>query len=85
MTILLEHLEKERKSEMGAKLLDEELAIQKSTEIPKECRRYISHHVRNGLVTIMGLATKIKEEPEALKELEGYIRHIAYDLEKVGL
>lgn len=70
---------------MGAKLIDEELAIQRSCEIPKECRRYISHHVRNGLVSIMGLALKLQDEPEAIKEIETRIRHIAGDLEKVGL
>lgn len=70
---------------MGAKMLDEEMAIQKSVEIPKECRRYISHHVRNGLVSIMGAAMKMKDEPDAIKELEIYIRHVAKDLEKVGL
>lgn len=70
---------------MGAKMLDEEVAIQRSCEIPKECKRYISHHVRNGLVSIMGAAMKIKDEPDALKELEANIRHIAFDLEKVGL
>ncbi|CAG1065608.1 hypothetical protein BAC1_01192 [uncultured bacterium] len=70
---------------MGAKMLDEEVAIQRSCEIPKEYRRYISHHVRNGLVSIMGAAMKIKDEPDALKELEANIRHIAFDLEKVGL
>lgn len=70
---------------MGAKMMDEEVAIQRSCEIPKECKRYISHHVRNGLVSIMGAAMKIKDEPDALKELEANIRHIAFDLEKVGL
>ena len=70
---------------MGKRLLEEELAIQRSCEIPRECKKYISHHVRNGLVSIMGLAMKIKDEPEAIKELEGHIRHIACDLEKVGL
>jgi hypothetical protein len=70
---------------MGAKLLDEEVAIQRSCDIPKECKRYISHHVRNGLVSILGAAVKIKDEPDAIKELEVYIRHIAVDLEKVGL
>jgi hypothetical protein len=70
---------------MGARMMDEEVAIQRSCEIPKECKRYISHHVRNGLVSIMGAAMKIKDEPDALKELEVYIRHIAFDLEKVGL
>ncbi|HEY4707761.1 MAG TPA: hypothetical protein VII64_09900 [Thermodesulfobacteriota bacterium] len=70
---------------MGAKGLIDELAIQKSTEIPKECKRYISHHVRNGLVSIMGAAMRIKDEPGALDEIECCIRHIAHDLEKVGL
>lgn len=70
---------------MGARMLDEEKAIQRSVEIPGECRRYISHHVRNGLVSIMGAAMRMKDEPEALKDLEVYVRHIAGDLEKVGL
>ncbi|MBI5643132.1 MAG: hypothetical protein HY954_06625 [Deltaproteobacteria bacterium] len=70
---------------MGVKMIDEELAIQRSCDIPRECKRYISHHVRNGLVSIMGLAMKIKDEPDAIKELEVHIRHIAGDLEKVGL
>jgi len=70
---------------MGAKMVDEEVAIQRSCDIPKECKRYISHHVRNGLVSILGAAMKIQDEPDALKELEVYIRHIAVDLEKVGL
>lgn len=70
---------------MGAMIAQEELAISKSKEIPKECKQYISHHVRNGLVSIMGVAMKITDEPEALKELEGYIHHIASDLSKVGL
>ena len=70
---------------MGVKMHDEEMAIQRSCEIPKECKKYISHHVRNGLVSIMGAAMKIKDEPDALAELEVYIRHIAVDLEKVGL
>lgn len=70
---------------MGAKMIDEELAIQRSCEIPRETRRYISHHVRNGLVSIMGLAMKIKDEPDAIEELEDYVKHIAGDLEKVGL
>lgn len=70
---------------MGADVIGEELAIRKSHRIPKECRHYISHHVRNGLVSIMGIAMKIQDEPGALKELEGTITHIAGDLEKVGL
>lgn len=70
---------------MGARTYDEEMAIQKASEIPNECKRYISHHVRNGLVSILGAAMKINNEPNALKELEGCIRHIAVDLEKVGL
>lgn len=70
---------------MGAKMHDEEMAIQRSCEIPKECKKYISHHVRNGLVSIMGAAVKIKDEPDAIRELEVYIKHIAGDLEKVGL
>ncbi len=70
---------------MGAQLMDEAIAIERSREIPRECRQYISHHVRNGLVSIMGLAMKIKEEPEVIKELECYIDHIASDLKKVGL
>ncbi len=70
---------------MGAKLIDEEAAIERAREIPRECRHYISHHVRNGLTSIMGLAMKIKDEPDAIKELEGYINHIASDLKKVGL
>lgn len=70
---------------MGADVVGEDLAIKRSSEIPKECRRYISHHVRNGLVSIMGLAMRIQDEPGALKELEGTISHIACDLEKVGL
>lgn len=70
---------------MGAKMLDEELAIQKSGDIPRECKRYISHHVRNGLVSIMGAAIRMRDEPDAIKELEVCIRHIAFDLEKVGL
>ncbi|HBG46143.1 MAG TPA: hypothetical protein DDW94_04045 [Deltaproteobacteria bacterium] len=70
---------------MGAKIFGEELAIQKSSEIPKECKRYISHHVRNGLVSIMGAAMRLKDEPGALDDLECCIKHIAVDLEKVGL
>ncbi|MBI1911725.1 MAG: hypothetical protein HYS21_06950 [Deltaproteobacteria bacterium] len=66
-------------------MLNEDLAIKRAGEIPKECKLYISHHVRNGLVSILGLAMRIKEEPEAIDELEGYIMHIAGDLEKVGL
>jgi hypothetical protein len=71
--------------DMGVKMHDEEMAIQRSCEIPKECKKYISHHVRNGLVSIMGAAVKIKDEPDAIRELEIYIKHIAGDLEKVGL
>lgn len=70
---------------MGARLHDEDAAIKKAPEIPNECRRYISHHVRNGLVSIMGLAMRIKDEPDALEKLEDYIDHIARDLKKVGL
>ncbi len=70
---------------MGAVLNDEDAAIQKAREIPDECKRYISHHVRNGLVSIMGLAMKIKDEPEAIEKLEDYIDHIAKDLKKMGL
>ncbi|HXI10802.1 MAG TPA: hypothetical protein VNK06_08365 [Thermodesulfobacteriota bacterium] len=70
---------------MGAVLNDEDAAIQKAREIPVECKRYISHHVRNGLVSIMGLAMKIKDEPEAIEKLEDYIDHIAKDLKKMGL
>ena len=70
---------------MGATLHDEESAIRRAPEIPEDCRRYISHHVRNGLVSIMGLAMRIKEEPDALEMLEDYIDHIATDLKKVGL
>lgn len=70
---------------MGANLTEDMLAIQRSREIPVECRRYISHHVRNGLLSIMGLAMRIKDDPVAIKELECHIRHIACDLEKVGL
>lgn len=70
---------------MGAVLNDEEIAIEKAREIPAECRRYISHHVRNGLVSIMDIAMRIKDEPEAIEKLEDYIDHIARDLKKVGL
>ncbi|MDP2690709.1 MAG: hypothetical protein Q8P48_11435 [Deltaproteobacteria bacterium] len=70
---------------MGANVGDERLAILKARDIPVPCKEYISHHVRNGLVSIMGIALRIKDEPEALKELEGYIHHIAKDLKKIGL
>ena len=70
---------------MGAALNDEDAAVQKAREIPEECKRYISHHVRNGLVSIMGLAMRIKEEPDAIEKLEDYIDHIASDLKKMGL
>ncbi len=71
---------------MGAKTDDERLAILRAREIPGECREYISHHVRNGLVCIMGVAAKMKDEPDAaLRELEWYIDHIAGDLKKIGL
>lgn len=70
---------------MGNSMTGEEVAILKSTEIPYECRKYISHHVRNGLLSIMGAAMRLRDEPDALEELEDFIRHIAVDLEKVGL
>lgn len=70
---------------MGSALKEDDLAIKKAREIPTECRRYISHHVRNGLVLIMGMAERIQQDPVALKELEDYVKHIAGDLEKVGL
>lgn len=70
---------------MGVKLHNEDQAIRMSPEIPRECRMYISHHVRNGLVSIWGIAMRIKEDPGALKELEDHIHHISGDLKKVGL
>lgn len=70
---------------MGVALIDEDLAIKKSAEIPKECRRYISHYLRNGLVSIMCYAEKIREDPGAIDELEAYIRRLACDMEKIGL
>lgn len=70
---------------MGARLIDEELAIQKAHQIPRETRKYISHHVRNGLASIIGAAERLKDEPQAMKDLERYISHIAGDLEKIGL
>lgn len=74
-----------RRSKMGARLVGEEAAIRRSSEIPLECVKYISHHVRDGLVSIMGLAARIKDDPMALKELENRVMDIACDLEKVGL
>lgn len=70
---------------MGATHIDDELAKQLSGEIPSPCKKYLSHHIRNGLVSIMGIASKIPEEPEAMRELESYVKHIALDLEKLGL
>lgn len=70
---------------MGVNSGDERLAILRSREIPGECKEYISHHVRNGLVCIMGAAMRIKDEPDVRRELEGYIEHITGDLKKLGL
>lgn len=69
---------------MGATLHDEDLAIRRAGEIPRECKLYISHHVRNGLVSILGSALRI-EDQQTVEEIEEYVRHIACDLEKVGL
>lgn len=71
---------------MGTSSSDERVAILRSREIPGECKQYISHHVRNGLVSIMGIARRIQENPDsALKELDVHIHHIADDLKKIGL
>jgi len=69
---------------MGAKLVDEDKAISCADQIPQECRKYISHHVRNGLISIMGLAAGVAD-PDTLEVFEEEIMHIAGDLEKVGL
>jgi hypothetical protein len=70
---------------MGAELNNEEKAIKKSDRIPKECREYISHHVRNGLVSILGTAMKFSERQEDIREIEDHVTHIVEDLKKVGL
>lgn len=70
---------------MGAELIDEEVAIKESIKIPEECKHYISHHVRNGLVSILGAAMKFSDNPEDLYEIETHVTHIVSDLKKMGL
>lgn len=70
---------------MGVQLNNEDQAVAAANEIPPPCREYISHHVRNGLVSILGAAMKLTKEPADLKEMEAYIQHIAKDLKKIGL
>ncbi|HHL39969.1 MAG TPA: hypothetical protein ENJ37_05640 [Deltaproteobacteria bacterium] len=69
---------------MGAYTYDEHGAIEKFSAVPRECRFYISHAVRNGLTRIL-VSLSSASDRRLVRELEAHVYRIAADLEKAGL
>ena len=71
---------------MGIKLRTDDMALTEARKIPYECREYLSHHVRNGLLGILSII--ILEDGEASETYDRVyqqVNHIVEDLKKIGI
>jgi hypothetical protein len=71
---------------MGAKLRNDDMALTEAGKIPYECREYLSHHVRNGLLGILSII--ILEDGETSQTYDRVcqqVNHIVEDLKKIGI
>jgi hypothetical protein len=71
---------------MGAKLSNEDRALIEAKKIPYECREYLSHHVRNGLLGILSIIIlEDGETSETYDRVYQQVNRIVEDLKKIGI
>ncbi len=71
---------------MGAKLQNDVMALTEAKKIPYECREYLSHHVRNGLLGILSIIIlEDGETSETYDKVYQQVNHIVENLKKIGI
>ncbi len=71
---------------MGAKLQNDAMALTEAKKIPYECREYLSHHVRNGLLGILSIIIlEDGETSETYDKVYQQVNHIVENLKKIGI
>lgn len=72
---------------MGANFESDDAAFVEAKNIPKECRDYLSHHLRNELCSIIGVVElKVKEiSPDLYESIHARVFHMSADLTAIGL
>ena len=71
---------------MGAKLRNEDMTLTEAKKIPDECREYLSHHVRNGLLGILSIIIlEDGETSETYDRVYQQVNHIVEKLKKIGI
>lgn len=71
---------------MGANFEIDNVALVEAENIPDVCRTYLSHHVRNGLQSIMAVALMhFGDKSEACEAIKNHVQHIANDMSKIGV
>ncbi len=71
---------------MGSKLRNEDMALTEAKKIPYECREYLSHHVRNGLLGILSIIIlEDGETSETYDRVYQQVNHIVENLKKIGI
>jgi hypothetical protein len=71
---------------MGSRLRNEDMALTEAKKIPYECREYLSHHVRNGLLGILSIIIlEDGETSETYDRVYQQVNHIVEDLKKIGI
>ena len=71
---------------MGSKLRNDDTALTEAKKIPYECREYLSHHVRNGLLGILPIIIlEDGETSETYDRVYQQVNHIVENLKKIGI
>ena len=70
---------------MGRNFSDDSTAVERSKELDTQVRRYLSHHIRNGLSSIHNIAyLRLGENHNVYRAIEREISHIVGDLKRIG-
>jgi hypothetical protein len=70
---------------MGKSFNDDTVAIERSKHLDSLVRRYLSHHIRNGLSSIHNIAyLGLGKNSNTYQEIVSEISHIVGDLERIG-
>lgn len=71
---------------MGANFEIDNVALLEAENIPDVCRTYLSHHVRNGLQSIMAVALiHLGDNSEICDAIKHHVQHISNDMAKLGV
>ncbi len=67
-------------------LRNDDMTLTEAKKIPYECREYLSHHVRNGLLGILSIIIlEDGETSETYDMVYQQVSRIVEDLEKMGV